>query len=66
MWQILIGLFASTEKMVPLGWLHNREAQHWDFNVFPATCGYLFPLRRRKISNGGNRQTLLSGESQLP
>ena len=37
-WQILLGLFASTEKMVPLGRLHRREAQrcisqHWDFNV---------------------------------
>ena len=37
-WQILLGLFASTEKMVPLGLLHICEAQHcisqhWDFNV---------------------------------
>ena len=27
-WQILLGLFASTEKMIPLEWLHTCEAQH--------------------------------------
>ena len=38
MWQILLSLFAATEKLVPLGCLHTREAhycisQHWDFNL---------------------------------
>ena len=37
-WQILLGLFASTKKLVPLGRLHTREAQHcisqhWDFDT---------------------------------
>ena len=46
-WQILLGLFASTEKMVPLGRLHTREAQHcisqhWDFNVL--TSNLWIPL----------------------
>ena len=36
-WQILLGLFASTEKRVPLGRLHTHEtqhciSQHCDFN----------------------------------
>ena len=44
-WQI--GLFASTEKMVSLGRLHTREAQHyisqhWDFNVL--TSNLWIPL----------------------
>ena len=37
-WQILLGLFAATEKLVPLGRLHTREAQYcisqrWDFDA---------------------------------
>lgn len=36
MWQSLLGLLAATEKLVPLGHLHTREAQnyvsqHWEF-----------------------------------
>ena len=47
-WQILLGLFASTEKMVPLGRLHNCKAQHcisqhWDFNVLTSNVDTSFP-----------------------
>ena len=70
-WQILLGLFASTEKMVPLGRLHTREAQHcisqhWDFNVLTSNLWILFPPPRRKISNGGNQHIMFCGEPQLP
>ena len=46
-WQILLRLFAFTEKIVPLGRLHTREAQHcisqhWDFNVL--TSNLWIPL----------------------
>ena len=46
-WQILLGLFASTEKLVPLGRLHTREAQHcisqhWDFDAL--TSNLWIPL----------------------
>ena len=63
-WQILLGLCVH-RQMVPLGWLHTREAQHcisqhWDFNVLTRTCGYFFPPRRRKISNGGSLSTQCS------
>ena len=63
MWQILLCLFAATEKLVPLGWLHTREAQHcisqhWDFNASTRNCGYLFLPWRRKNSNGGCQHTM--------
>ena len=66
-WQILFGLFASTEKMVPMGWLHTREAQqcisqHWDFNVL--TSNLWIPLSPT-ISNG-EVSTMFLGEPQLP
>ena len=55
MWQILLGLFASTEKIVPLGrLLHTREAQHyisqhWDFSVLTSNLWIpLSPTRRRQ------------------
>ena len=36
MWQILLGLFASTEKLISLGRIHTHKAQHcisqdWEF-----------------------------------
>ena len=42
MWQILLGLFVATEKLVPLCRFHTRKAQHcisqhWDFS--PSTSG---------------------------
>ena len=57
MWQILLSHVASTEKMVPLGWLHTREVEHcislyigiWMFNQqlvgtsFPHG-GWRFPM----------------------
>ena len=47
-WQIKLGLFASTEKMVPLGWLHTVKlyiaSQHWDFNALTSNLWIpLFP-----------------------
>ena len=63
-WQILLGLFASTEKMVPLEWLHTREAQHcisqrWDFDALTSNLWIpLSPPSRRKISNGGSQHTM--------
>ena len=46
-WQILLGLFASTEKLVPLGWQHTFEAQHcisqhWEFDTL--TSNFWIPL----------------------
>jgi len=46
-WQILLGHFTATEKLVPLGRLHTREAQHcisqhWDFNTL--TSNLWIPL----------------------
>ncbi|KAK2161927.1 hypothetical protein NP493_1552g00011 [Ridgeia piscesae] len=47
MWQILLSLFASTEKLVPLGRLHTHEVQHcisrhWDFDAL--TSNLWIPL----------------------
>ena len=46
-WQILLGLFASTEKLIPLGRLHTREAQHCiseHWNVYALTSNLWIPL----------------------
>ena len=46
-WQIQLGLFASTEKMVPLGWLHSR---HWDFNALTSNLWIsLFPTAEEDV-----------------
>ena len=47
MWQILLGLFAATDKLVPLVCLHTCEdqhcmSQHWDFN--PSTSDTWIPI----------------------
>ena len=62
-WQILLGLFASTEKLVPLGRLHTREAQHyisqhWDFDALTSYLWIPLSPRRRKISNGESQHTV--------
>ena len=61
-WQFLLGLFASTEKLLTLGRLHTHKDQHcisqdWEFVTLTSNL-YLFPHRRKKISNGGNQHIL--------
>ena len=62
-WKILLGLFASTEKMVPLGRLHTHEAQHcisqhWDFNVL--TSNLWIPI----FTHGGGRFLVVEVSTQ--
>ena len=63
-WQILLSLFVATEKLVPLGRLHTRKAQHcisqhWDFDALTSKLWIpLPPPWSRKISNGGSQHTM--------
>ena len=51
----MLGLFASTEKLVPLGWLHTREAQHcifqhWHFDALTSNTWIpLSPTAEEKL-----------------
>ena len=62
-WQIMLSLFASTEKLVPLGRLHTHEAQHcisqhWDFDALTSNLWIPLSPRQRKISNGRSQHTM--------
>ena len=65
-WQILLGLFASTEQLVPLGRLHAREAQHctsqhWDFDALTSNLWIPLPPAEEDLQWWKSAHNVLRG-----
>jgi len=69
--QILLRIFAATEKLFPPGRLHTWEfqhcvSQHWDFNMLMNDLQIPLSSLQRRTSHGGCRDIIFLGNLSLP